>query len=84
MSKIKETIEKYLPIVRGSDMYATNFDKAKKCAILEFEAIIKEVESIEFNYEMEDMRKETAPSKTVIPYYKRLILETDSLTSMPL
>ena len=40
-------------------------------------------ESIEFNYDMEDMNKETAPSKTVIQYYKRLILETESSISMP-
>ena len=36
----KELVEKYLPLVRNSDLYDTYFNKAKQCALIDVQNTI--------------------------------------------
>ena len=36
----KELVEKYLPLVRNSDLYDTYFEKAKACALIDVQNTI--------------------------------------------
>ena len=50
-------------------------DHAKEAAIICVEEIIKQVEEMVFNYDMDDHYQSVSPSTTIIPYWNEVLTE---------
>jgi hypothetical protein len=72
--KAKELIDSYSKVT-GFSIQSLNGWMLREMAVSEIRRLIKELENIEFNYDMDSQFKEVCLSKTTIPYYERVINE---------
>jgi len=84
--KSEELVKEYFKILGG--IYHENpmiykgtqkWEEAKKCALINVNSIIKELERTEFNYDLEHNFKDVCLGKTVIPYYVEMKKEIENL-----
>jgi hypothetical protein len=78
--KAEEIIEKHFKALTLEKRNKEVWEIAKYAAKQTIECIIKELESVEFNYDMEDRFKDVCLSQTVIPYYKRELDRIDFIS----